>query len=267
MHSSWGNTIERSGRVRAHGRRRDALAVLRPAARPQPALRVRPGARDQAQAAHALELRRVPRHVRLASRASSRATPTSSTGRRASCNRSTAGSSRARGSSSPTRPAAYEAYLTVDVIRAFEAFVDDLSNWYIRRSRRASGTATRRRCGRSGSRSCSRSASWRRCCRSSPSTSGRRSSGSSRAPDSIHLAGWPEQQEPDDGAARGGRRGAPPRGARASRAAELGLEGAPAAAAARRRRAPLAEAHSDELADELRVKEVVFGPVEATSCG
>ena len=31
---------------------------------------------------------------------------------------------------------AYEATLTVDVIRAFEAFVDDLSNWYIRRSRR-----------------------------------------------------------------------------------------------------------------------------------
>ena len=32
--------------------------------------------------------------------------------------------------------AAYERWLTVDVIRAFEAFVDDLSNWYIRRSRR-----------------------------------------------------------------------------------------------------------------------------------
>ena len=32
--------------------------------------------------------------------------------------------------------AAYEAYLTVDVIRAFDEFVDDLSNWYIRRSRR-----------------------------------------------------------------------------------------------------------------------------------
>ncbi len=32
--------------------------------------------------------------------------------------------------------AGYEAYLTVDVIRAFESFVDDLSNWYIRRSRR-----------------------------------------------------------------------------------------------------------------------------------
>ncbi len=32
--------------------------------------------------------------------------------------------------------AAYQAYLTVDVIRAVETFVDDLSNWYIRRSRR-----------------------------------------------------------------------------------------------------------------------------------
>ena len=31
--------------------------------------------------------------------------------------------------------AAYEATLTVDVMRAFEAFVEDLSNWYIRRSR------------------------------------------------------------------------------------------------------------------------------------
>ena len=32
--------------------------------------------------------------------------------------------------------AGYESYYTVDVVRAFEAFVDDLSNWYIRRSRR-----------------------------------------------------------------------------------------------------------------------------------
>jgi len=30
----------------------------------------------------------------------------------------------------------YERWLTVDVIRAFEAYVEDLSNWYIRRSRR-----------------------------------------------------------------------------------------------------------------------------------
>src|SRR6266508_3837345 len=32
--------------------------------------------------------------------------------------------------------AAYERYWTPDVISSFEAFVDDLSNWYIRRSRR-----------------------------------------------------------------------------------------------------------------------------------
>src|SRR5437763_4161649 len=32
--------------------------------------------------------------------------------------------------------AAYDAYLTVDVIDAFETFLQDLSNWYIRRSRR-----------------------------------------------------------------------------------------------------------------------------------
>ena len=32
--------------------------------------------------------------------------------------------------------AGYERWLTVDVTRAFEAYVDDLSNWYIRRSRR-----------------------------------------------------------------------------------------------------------------------------------
>jgi isoleucyl-tRNA synthetase len=31
---------------------------------------------------------------------------------------------------------AYEDYLTVNVIRAFEEFLDDLSNWYVRRSRR-----------------------------------------------------------------------------------------------------------------------------------
>ena len=31
---------------------------------------------------------------------------------------------------------AYESYLTVNVVRAFETFVEDLSNWYIRRSRR-----------------------------------------------------------------------------------------------------------------------------------
>ncbi|HEY8077530.1 MAG TPA: class I tRNA ligase family protein, partial [Labilithrix sp.] len=31
--------------------------------------------------------------------------------------------------------AGYESYLTVDVMRAYQAYIDDLSNWYIRRSR------------------------------------------------------------------------------------------------------------------------------------
>ena len=50
--------------------------------------------------------------------------------------RSTRGWSRARGSSSRRRRDAYERYWTPAVTRAFEAFVEDLSNWYIRRSRR-----------------------------------------------------------------------------------------------------------------------------------
>ena len=40
MHGSWGNTIDAERRVRAHGRRRDALAVLRAAAGPEPAVRL-----------------------------------------------------------------------------------------------------------------------------------------------------------------------------------------------------------------------------------
>ena len=32
--------------------------------------------------------------------------------------------------------ASYDAYLSVDVLKSFESFIDDLSNWYIRRSRR-----------------------------------------------------------------------------------------------------------------------------------
>ena len=59
-----GQHDRRDGRVRADGGRRDALAVLRPAARPQPPLRLRPGAGDQATPADALELGQVPRRLR-----------------------------------------------------------------------------------------------------------------------------------------------------------------------------------------------------------
>ena len=52
------------GRVHPHGSRRHALAVLRAAAEPEPPVRLRAGARDQAPPAHALELRPVPRRLR-----------------------------------------------------------------------------------------------------------------------------------------------------------------------------------------------------------
>ena len=64
MHRSWGNCDRRQRGVRPHGRRRDALAVLRDAAGAEPEVRVRPGGRGQAAAAHALELRFLLRHLR-----------------------------------------------------------------------------------------------------------------------------------------------------------------------------------------------------------
>ena len=205
------------GRVRADGRRRDALAVLRAAAGPQPALRLRPRARDQAQAADVLELGQVPRRLRRTSRASRR---------------------RGIASSSPTvdlRPLdrwlvartkqlvaeateAYEATLTVDVIRAFEAFVDDVSNWYIRRSRRrfySFDEAAFRTLWYALVQSL-RVVSpvmpfltdhlWRNLVPDGPA--------------SVHLAPWPEPGEPDARAARRDRGGPPRRRARPAGALE-----------------------------------------------
>ena len=64
MHASWGNTIAAEDAFDADGRRRDALAVLRAAARPEPPVRLRPGGRGQAQAPHLLELGQVLRRLR-----------------------------------------------------------------------------------------------------------------------------------------------------------------------------------------------------------
>ena len=95
------------GRVRADGRRRDALAVLRPAADPEPPLRLRAWARDQAEAAHALELgRRLLRPVRQHRRLRADGTPISRPGRPETCARSTAGSSPEPRNSSRRRPPA-----------------------------------------------------------------------------------------------------------------------------------------------------------------
>ena len=59
-----GEHDRRRGRVRPDGGRRDALAVLRAAARPEPALRLRAGARDHPQAADVLALGQVLRRLR-----------------------------------------------------------------------------------------------------------------------------------------------------------------------------------------------------------
>ena len=126
--------------------------------------------------------------------------------------RSTAGSSSARSSSSPRRRRRYEATLTVDVVRAFEAFVDDVSNWYIRRSRRrfySFDEAAFRTLWYALVQSLRVIAPmmpfltdhlWRNLVQDGPA--------------SVHLAPWPEPRRARPRAARRDRRGAPRRRAR-----------------------------------------------------
>jgi isoleucyl-tRNA synthetase len=160
---------------------------------------------------------------------------------------------------------AYERWLTVDVIRAFESFAEDVSKWYIRRSRRRFWD---------GDEAALR-ALWhalvqglrviapvmpflaehlwqvlvRDVCAGAPS--------------SVHLAGWPERAEVDDellgeiadvrevvGLGHQARQAAGIKVQQPLR--RLVVEGA-----------PLAAAHRDEIRDELRVKDVEFGAVDA----
>jgi isoleucyl-tRNA synthetase len=156
---------------------------------------------------------------------------------------------------------AYETYMTVDVMRAYVDYVDDLSNWYIRRSR---------------------SRFWR----------GERAALETLwyaivqtlrvmapilpfltdhlwrnlvldGPESVHLSGWPEVSEPDRAflaeIADVRRVVTLAHQARATSGLKLRqplrrlvVEGAPGV-----------EAHAQELADEVRVKEVEFAPVQA----
>jgi isoleucyl-tRNA synthetase len=157
--------------------------------------------------------------------------------------------------------AAYEATLTVDVIRAFELFVDDLSNWYIRRSRprfwKEDAAAFR--------------TLWYALVQSLRVVSpvipflaehvwanlvrGREAS--------VFLAGWPEVAEPDTAllAEIGEVR----------RVVELGRQARSSSGLKLRQPlarmivagSALAASHVVEIADELRVKEVAFGEVDA----
>jgi isoleucyl-tRNA synthetase len=161
----------------------------------------------------------------------------------------------------------YEDYLTVNVIRAFEAFVDDLSNWYIRRSRRRfwDGDPVAIRVLWSSLTTALRTIApvmpfltehlWQRLVVDAVD---------SEVPASIFLAGWPSAPAPDEEllADVAAVRRVVELGRQARAKVELGLrqplrrlvvEGEPRAAA-----------HVEEIASELRVKEVTLGTVEAT---
>jgi isoleucyl-tRNA synthetase len=159
--------------------------------------------------------------------------------------------------------AGYEATLTGEVIRAFDAFVDDVSNWYIRRSRRrfySFDEAAFRTLWYALVQSLRVIAPvmpflsdhlWRNLVRDGP--------------ESVHLAPWPGPESPDvellDEIAE------------VRRVVELGRQAR--AGSQLKLRQPLrrlvvagatsaAHGHAEEIADELRVKAVEFGDVEAS---
>ncbi len=158
---------------------------------------------------------------------------------------------------------AYEATLTVDVIRAFDAFVDDVSNWYIRRSRRRFYSFDEAAFGTlwfalvqslrvvAPVMPFLTEHLWRNLVPDGPA--------------SVHLAPWPELVEPD--------RELLAEIAEVRQVVELGRQAR--SASGLKLRQPLrrlvvagasgrAAGHVDEIADELRVKDVQFGEVEAS---
>jgi isoleucyl-tRNA synthetase len=160
---------------------------------------------------------------------------------------------------------AYESFLTVRVIQAFERFVDDLSNWYIRRSRRRfyGDDEAAFRTLWYGLVQALRAVSpvmpflgdhlWRNLV----------AEACEGAPDSVFLAGWPEEEAADEALLD--------EVAETRRVVELGRQ-ARAQAGLKLRQplrrltvagARLAEGHADEIGEELRVKQVEFGEVDA----
>jgi isoleucyl-tRNA synthetase len=158
---------------------------------------------------------------------------------------------------------AYEATLTVDVIRAFETFVDDLSNWYIRRSRRRFYTLDE---AAFGSLWYALVQSLRVIAPMLPFLSDHLWRNLVQdGPASVHLAPWPEEEAPDEALLA--------EMAQVRRVVELGRQAR--STSELKLRQPLrrlvvtgapggAERHTDEIADELRVKEVTFGEVESS---
>jgi len=156
----------------------------------------------------------------------------------------------------------YERYWTPGVMRAFDSFVDDLSNWYIRRSRRRFWNSDEVALW-TLHRALLRSVQvigpvmpfladflWRRL-------------RTEDAPVSVFLEPWPEARPRDEELLR--------EVGEVRRIVELGRQAR--GDAGLKLRQPLrrlvvqgagpARRHSDEIAEELRVKEVEFAPVEA----
>jgi isoleucyl-tRNA synthetase len=157
---------------------------------------------------------------------------------------------------------AYDRYWTPGVIRAFDSFVDDLSNWYIRRSRRRFWNSDQ----------VALWTLWQALVRSvqvigpvMPFLADFlwRRLRADDAPDSVFLEPWPGARERDEALLE--------EVAEVRRVVELGRQARGDAGV--KLRQPLrrlvvqgagpAQRHVDEIAEELRVKEVEFAPVEA----
>ena len=116
--------------------------------------------------------------------------------------RSTAGSCRAPPASRPTSGERLADYRRASARPArSRPFIDDLSTWYLRRSREAVLAQRRRRRSRRGLRDAPRARSspsarsWRRSCRSWPRRCTATSSRDrAEAPDSVHLTRWPADE-------------------------------------------------------------------------
>ena len=261
-----GEHDRRRGRVRPHGRRHHALAVLRAAARPQPALRLRAGARDQEEAPHALELGPLPRGLREhpGLRAELRRP------RRAAARRRRRALDRwlvartqqyvARGDPGARRPA------DVPPRGGFDEFVDESPTGTSAARAAGSGTGTRRRSASSGTRS-SRAARSRPSCRSWASTLAEPRRRAVRgAPESIFLAGWPSRaSSPPRCSSRSREVRAVVELGRRARTRPASSSGSPSGSSVSRGRS--GRRARDEIAEELRVKAVEFGELRRPTYG
>jgi isoleucyl-tRNA synthetase len=154
----------------------------------------------------------------------------------------------------------YERWLSTDVMREFEAYLDDLSNWYIRRSRRRFWAEEEAALGTLWYALVQTlrvlapilpfltDHLWRTLVLDGP--------------ESVHLAGWPDVAAPE--------RGLLEEIASVRRVVELGRQARSTSGI--KLRQPLRrlvvegaslDGHLEEVADELRVKEVELGTVEA----